>query len=457
MPDLKQLIGRISVMGSHQTLMRAMRKFTLQTASLARGSPEKIRSTIEGIAEIEAFVTSEAGSWLEPEDIAEGLSGPFDGCDLRVWLLLAEKAGVAAIPARTILTLTEDELSSVCEQLPVPEHMRKTIARGIGRAFPDLEQLQNPGPDPDPQIVWDRLHTAMDDVPLDWMVRSNIAGSSMLKALAGTGVIGDGREGSKLSDAVEVGAGWVQVGNRRRIDATDSRFVDTFVTGHKSTIHYLARPWATPSRRLVGEDPHRHGSQFAGKGSWPAEWRVFVTAGKVTGVSSYYGWAGEAKPEDAHNALEAAGLAQRIVDAAMRMNLSPRLMDIELLRSGPMGKVRQQPEVHALLATHPADGVSCTLDFMETDQGMMLIEGGPGHSLVGGAFPCNFAGNGIRKETGLYCQCEGFALKLIDGVNLAEPSTWKDKDPGDSILSWDQTRALAAEFRTPDNPEDPSP
>jgi hypothetical protein len=288
------------------------------------------------------------------------------------------------------------------------------------------------------------------------MVRSNIAGSSMLKALAGSGVIGDGREGSKLSDAVEVGAGWVQAGNRRRVDATDTRFVDTFATGHKSTIHYLARPWATPSRRLVAEDPHRHGSQFAGLGSWPAEWRAFVTAGRVTGVSSYYGWAGETSPEDAHRALEAAGLAQRIVDAAHRMRLAPRLMDIELLRSGPMDKMRKQPEVQTMLDTHPADGVSCTLDFMETDQGMMLIEGGPGHTEVGGAFPCNFAGNGMRRETGLFCRCEGVALRLIDGVHLAEPSTWKDKDPGDSILTWDEARELASRF-APENSDDPSP
>ena len=457
MSDLKRLIGRISVMGSHHALMRTMRKFTLQTASLARGAPDKIRSTVEGIAEIEAFVTGEAESWLEPDEILAGECGPFDGCDLRVWLLLAEKAGVPAIPARTILSLTEGELSSVSEQIPVPEHIRKTIAKGIGQAFPDVSPAESAAPGPDPQVVWDRLHTAMDDVPRDWMVRSNISGSSMLKALAGSGVIGDGREGSKLSDEVEVGAGWVQIGNRRRVDATDSRFIGTFATGHKSTIHYLARPWFTPSRWLVTEDPHRHGSQFAGKGHWPAEWRVFIAGGQVTGVSSYYGWAGEATPENAYRALEAAGLAQKIVDQALRMKLSPRLMDIELLRCGPMEKARQQAEVQTMLAMHPADGVSCTLDFMETDQGMVLIEGGPGHSQVGGAFPCNFAGKGMRKETGFYCRCEGVALKLIDGVHLADPSTWKDKEPGDSILSWEEARGLAAQFRDPENNDDPSP
>src|SRR3546814_15197909 len=90
---------------------------------------------------------------------------------------------------------------------------------------------------------------------------------------------------------------------------------------------FLARPWQECSRYIVGEDPHRHGSPFAGKGVWPAEWRAIVEAGVVVGVASYYGWCDEATPETARTALEVRALAQRIVDEAMAQPAWPRYAD----------------------------------------------------------------------------------------------------------------------------------
>lgn len=457
--DIKTLIGRLNFMGTQQSLMGTARKLALQTAKLARGPAAAMRAQVEGIMEIEAQVTAEAASWADPEAIMDGTPGPFDTCDLRHWLNLAERAGVPYIPAKQILSLTEDELEAIDQKIANPPHVARRIAKGMRDAFPEVtdEMISNEREKqkskPDPRQISAQLYDAMDEVPLDWMVRSNLAGSSMLKALAGSGVIGDGREGSKLADGIEVGAGWVQQGNRRRIDATDGRFIDTFACGHKPEIHYLARPWMETSRRVTGEDPHRHGTPFAGKAEWPSEWRVFVTNGKITGVSSYYGWIGDITPENAYRALEAVDLAQKIVDEAKSIGAAPRLMDLELLRMGPRV---DEPLSRQVLETWPADGVSCSLDFIETTDGMMLLEGGPTHTMLGGGHPCAFAGHNIQKETGLFCDCTGVALKMAEHVLMADPKTWRPGVSSDGVLSWEEARALAAQFN-PEAEGSPSP
>lgn len=455
MSDLKSLIGRLNFLGGQRSLMGTARRFTLGAAKAARGPTEALQNQIKGISEIAAFVEAEASSWVEPEDFAQGRGGPFDACDLRHWLVLAERAGVPAIEARPILTLTEAEISAISQKIQIPDSAARTIRNGLAKAFPEASlPSETPEDRIDPGAVYERLFTAMDDVPWDWMVRSNISGSSMLKALAGSGVIGNGNEGSRLSDDVEVGAGWVSHGNRRRVDATDNRFIETFVRGHKGEIHFLARPWVEASRRITGEDPHRHGSPFAGKGEWPAEWRVFVTNGQVTGVGSYYGWIGEVTAENAHHALEAARLAQKIVDEAVRIGAATRLMDMEILRNGP-GKEKQENNavMREMLEVHPADGVSCTLDFLETKDGLVLLEGGPAHTLIGGAHPVAFAGHGLRPEISPgYCDCSGVALALAPGVCLGDLKTWRNADTRETVLSWTDAERLAAGYHRENAP-----
>src|SRR3546814_10385739 len=91
----------------------------------------------------------------------------------------------------------------------------------------------------------------------------------------------------------------LRVGNRRRVHVSDARTVQAAAQG-PGFLCFLARPWQECSRYIVGEDPHRHGSPFAGKGVWPAEWRAIVEAGVVVGVASYYGWCDEATRSAEH-------------------------------------------------------------------------------------------------------------------------------------------------------------
>jgi hypothetical protein len=438
---LKDMIGRISFISGQRDTARTLRRFGLQAGALLRGPAEEARQRLDGIAEIAALAEREASSWGDPDRIGSG--GPFDACDLRHWLLLAERAGVPFVPAREILSLTEEELSAIDQKLQLPDFLSNAIRRGLDRVLPDVSEAP-PRPDgPDPLAVRERLFTAMEGVPSDWMVRTNLSGSSMLKSLAGTGLIGEPREGARLAEGVEVGAGWVRSGNRSRIDATDKRFIEVFASGHKDRLHYLARPWVTASRFGEAEDPHRHGSQFAGKGRWPMEWRCFVEGGRVTGVAAFYGWVGQVTPENAGRALEAAEAAQRVVDAGISLGLKPRWMDVELLGGASEGALGR-PALRETLDRFPADGFACTLDFIETDQGMTLLEGGPPHTPIGGGHPCAFAGFGTSPNG--TCRPEGVALRLIHGVCLGDPKSWMGRENDGSVLSLEDARALAAEM-----------
>jgi hypothetical protein len=462
--DIRTLIGKLAVMGSHRELGRTARRLGLSAAKLFAGPGARVRETMDGIAKVAAFCEAEAGSWLDPEDIAAGKSGGFDACDLRHWLTLSKKAGVPYVPARQILSLHEDDLSLIDGEIEIPDHLRETLRRRLASSAPEL--LEGPPPERMSDemrnarraAIGSALYDAMDEIPEGWMVRSNISGSSMLKAMAGAGVIEAASDSARFSADIEVGAGWVRTGNRRRIDATDSRFIDTFAGGHKPVIHYLARPWMEAARRFEGPDPHRHGTVFAGKGSWPSEWRVFVENGRVTGVASYYAWCGEATPENAAMALEAADLAQRIVDAATGQGLSSRFMDLEILRDGASSRSLENPRIRDSLARFPRDGVNCTLDFLEVaGQGLMLLEGGPAHMPIGGGHPCAFAGFRAKPGTGVASCTEGVALRLMDHVTLADPGTWSHGDAEDRILSWDEARALAALRDADHGRDDPSP
>lgn len=452
MHDIRSLIGKLNFTAQHRSLGRTTRTMALKTVALFRGPAAQARSMLEGMAEIGAFIEAETGSWLEPEDIRDGKSGAFDACDLRHWLILAEKAGVAAVPAREILSLSEDELSSICQKIHLPEHISKRISDGLTRAIPELaEAAPKVADEPDVAQISNALFDAMDDVPSNWIVRSNIAGPSTLKAFAGAGVITEGDQGWSAGQDLEIGPGWVRHGNRRRIDATDARFVDTIVQGHKPRIHYLARPWMTAARRYEGPDPHRHGTPFAGKGSWPAEWRVFVEDGRITGVACYYGWAGSATPENAARALEAVALAERMIAQAKAQGLASRYCDLEIARKhSDTAGTQLGPSAREAVRRYPRDGINCTLDFIEVtgEDGtpvMMFLEGGPAHTPMGGGHPCAFAGHGVDRNIGAGSRCDGVALRLMDHVILADPATWHPGETEDRILSWEEARALAAQ------------
>lgn len=462
MHDIRTLIGKLNFIAQQRELGGKARRPALQTTAMFRGPVKTARATMDGMTNMMSFADDEASSWLDPEEIGTKAGG-FDACDLRHWLIIAGKAGAPSVPARQILTLSEDELGAISQKIQIPDHIRKAIAKGMTKTYSaeeraDLDQAASEMAATedaiDPSRISERLHDAMDDVPHNWIVRSNLAGPSTLKAFAGAGVLEEDKTTWSPGDTnLDIGPGWVRHGNRRRVDATDARFVDTFAGGHKSDIHYLARPWITAARRVDGPDPHRHGTPFAGKGSWPCEWRVFIENGHVTGVACYYGWIGEATPENARKALEAVALAEKMIATAKALGLSSRLMELELLRDSTNRAKAAGQAVHPsrteVLDRFPRDGLHASLDFIEGigpdgKPEMMFLEGGPAHTPIGGGHPCAFAGNGTRPGSHA-CRCEGVALKLMDHVILADPKTWMPGEIRNHILSWDEARALAAQ------------
>lgn len=401
-------------------------------------------------------IEAELALWADPEEVGtpDGRKR-FDVCDLRIWLKLVDAAGVPAVPATEVASLSEGELEALVGFVEVPAALRDRISKGLaegaadGVSQQDAESLaviaesffQKPISAGAARAAYQRIESALDDIPSSWMVRTQYSGSTNLKALVGAGLMGRADDTAKVRPDFELGGGWVRVGNRRLIDVTDPRFIELAVGGHKPGVTYLARPWAQPGRFHEGDDIHRRGTPLAGPGRWPAEWRVFVRAGVVTGVANYYSWSGGgATPENAWNAIQAGVLAQKIVSSAESMGMVGQFMDQVMLRDCPDKELRE-----ILEHDWPEDRLSCSLDFIETADGLRFLEGGPSHAPGGGAHPCAFAGQGVTGEPGRSAaRCEGVAYRNMPHVSAAEPSTWKDGDPKGCIHDWDQAAELAA-------------
>lgn len=445
---LQQVIVAISERSQVIERAKMVRKLVALAWRLVR-SPKSFVEGLEGLQRTGDLHAAECASWVTPETmLREG--GPFDACDLRHWLALAEHAGVPAVPARTILTLSEAEMERASGSLQIPDTAatRKIRARAAAYATEILDGAEIPAPAPEPEIdaeaLEERLFAAMDAVPEGWMVRYSRCGSANLKALAGFGAAGPVVPEVKFGPTLEIGPGWVRQGNRRRVKVDDNRTVESAAQGPGGTHAFLARPWVEAARFAVGEDPHRHGSQFAGKGMWPAEWRAFVEDGVVVGVASYYGWCGSVTPENARVALAVRALAQRIADAAVALKAYPRYPDIEMLRASGHPGVENEPAIRDGLALFARDKVAGTLDFIEArGRGLMLLEGGPANTPFGGGHPCAFAGVGGPPKTGNKTLTRGVAFRLMPHVTLADPKTWTDGDQTGCILDWDAVEALA--------------
>lgn len=228
-------------------------------------------------------------------------------------------------------------------------------------------------------------------------------------------------------------------GNRRRVDCRDRRLMQSYVAGPHTGMIFIARPWVQASRYVEGRDPHRAGTPLDIPGKWPAEWRAFVKDGRCIGVSGYYGWLEQATPFTARKALEVRELAQRIVDAAIAQGLEPRYMDVE--------HARRNPELGQMLEDQ-GFGVgtfACSIDFMETADGLLMLEAGPGNTPVGGAHPCAFAGVSGRPTIGNPMDTTGVAFRHMPHVLIGDPKTWEDGDRTGCILDWEAVEALARE------------
>lgn len=439
---LQKLVLQMTVQGEQKAQTSTLRKFFIGAGNLAR-KPQQFAQALSGLTTISDKHHAELSSWVAPEALANGEGGAFDACDLRHWLILADRAGVPYIPAREILTLNEEELSLLSGTIPIPSTpATRRLQAAIPPVPPSNDQLINTA-HIDREALSDRLFDAMDDVPEGWMVRSNRCGGSELKALAGVGITGDRAPEVRFGPNLEVGPGWVRNGNRRRVNTSDKRTVTAAAQGPGFLV-FLARPWVESSRYLVAADPHREGSPFAGNGVWPAEWRAFVENGQVVGVASYYGWADTASPVAARSALEARRLAQKIVDQAIAQKAWPRYSDIELVRDAAWVKANPALD-HQINVEFGRETISCTIDFLETKDGLVFLEAGPGASPVGGGHPCAFAGTFGKPSVGKILTTKGVAFRTRPDVLIADPQTWVEGDNSGFVFNWDEVEALAAE------------
>ena len=447
---LRQLMLGLNLQGSRREQMGEVRRMAVGLASIAR-KPGELARTLKGLSEVEAFHHAETESWLKPEQVTAGEAGPFEACSLLCWLEIARKAGVAAVPAKVILKLTDAETEAASGRLPaiegpIPDRIRQRLRDAIA-SDADLAGTLAEGAstqeDLDMDLLVEKLHACLDDVAFDGdpniVVRSDQCGASTLKSLACTGLVEDEIPEISFGPDLQIGPGWVRNGNRRRVDTQDRRLGKSYAAGRHDGMTFVARPFVKASRYVVGRDPHRAGTPFDVPGAWPAEWRAFVKDGRCVGVSGYYAWLEDATPFTAAMAIKVRDLAQRIVDTALAQGLEPRSMDVE--------HARRNPEIAALLE---AKGFGpgtfhATLDFIETANGPVLLEAGPGHTPMGGGHSCGFSGTGGPPRLGSEQDVTGVAFRTMDHVHLGEPSTWIDGDRADRILDWIAVEALAAQ------------
>lgn len=447
--------AEISLLQSARRLALSALRHPRQTARMVQGMGE--------VADRHETLTrrfGDAGTVLRT-------GGAFNTLDLSVWVALAESAGVPAIPARPILSLSEAELSALSGLVDTSKLVSTALKDRAARLAESLPEdpLPTSGASPhtpgsvDMEALREKLFAAMDDQPHDTMVRAAYCGPETLKTLAGVGTLADRAPEVAVTRDLSVGPGWVRVGNRRAVDASDLRVTGAYMEGrHGADLTFYARPWVQASRWLECEDPHTVGTPLAATGRWPAEWRAFVYDGQVTGVAAYYGWAGEAGPHEARVALLVRERAQRMVDDLRRCGGVPMLASIEHMRHGKTAETIDE--------RLPPNGIHATLDFIETgtttSPDVTFLEGGPPFDpFCPGGHPCAFAG---------IARPDGVAFKLMEGVFLPEPRTWMARDPGErekdfpglsrdgAIYDWHDVEALAASgvTTTPDEVSRPS-
>lgn len=425
---LRKLILAITIRGGAKRQYDDARKL----AVLAIKAKDKLPEFLEGMADVAERFSAETKSWVLPDSLERGEGGKFDACDLRCWLALSARSGVPAVPAREILSLTDEEMDFASGKVDVSPTLRSRLAAAVTKYFPGAENIKTDRPTIDPEAVTEKIFAAMDDVPEGWMVRHVRAGPESLKAIAGVGAAGATVPEVRINQDLEFGPGWIRLGNRRRVDTQDSRIVMAAAQAPENgPCVFVARPWVKAARWAVADDPHRHNSKLAGKGIWPCEWRAFVERGRVTGVSFYYAWAGEISAENATAALRVRDLAQKVADEATRQNAIPMFMDIEFERARRPGEFDER---------WPVGSIAFTLDFIETEEGILMLEGGPAFGPFPGGHPCGFAGA---------ARADGVAFRVMDGVLLgelktwADPRTWGTKDPKGAILPWPEVEKLA--------------
>ncbi|NTF17700.1 hypothetical protein G6L37_04755 [Agrobacterium rubi] len=457
--QFQRLMVALAARADDNAVTKAARRISALGGRFMKGPG--VMETLAGIGRMARFHEDETSSWVTIDAFRDGACGPFDACDIRHWMHLSDLAGVAYVPGKEVLRLTQDEMSAASGTVPMPDTATTRQAmKNVAVAAEDIARRHAQGKtdqaddevmatfemlvpsDADMDDVERKLYDAMDDVPEGWMVRTARVGSSNLKALAGSGHAGHTVPEVKLGPQVEVGPGWIRIGNRRRIAPNDLRTVKAAAEGPVGDTAFLARPWAKAARYFVHDDPNRHETPLKGPGVWPAEWRAFVEDGHVVGVSCYYSWIGEANQENAAIALQVRAEAQKIADKAVELAMWPRFMDLEFVRNSQAPAIRDNSDLQDALDLFGREKVACTLDFIETEDGLKLLEGGPPNTPFGGGHPCGFAGCGGSPRFGNRTDVRGVAFRNMAHVIVGDPKTWDDGDREGCILTWEEVATL---------------
>lgn len=371
-----------------------------------------VNGMMDAIAEQQAIHAEKTSGYLTAEEIEAGKSGEFDVLDLRAWLSAISSP---AVPAESIVSLTEDEAS--CLSVMTEDSVEKTfkgknnLAHGLlmlassalsggwskGQKVEDYILNTSDSSPVSQEEVRERLMNAMEGVPPTHMVRYHRTGGSILKAIAGSGMGGPVNPEVHLSATTGGGAGWKIQGNRRIVDLDDHRIIGAMAQApHGVRHHFVARPWIASSRYSpLMMDPNRANTPARGPGSWPYEWRVFICDGVVTGISGYYPWAMNSddmsKSMDMVQRVKAE--AEKIIAECKEKGLRPAYYPVD-----HMSKEGATPEIAEALQAYeemcPPGGFNCCIDFLETEIGPVFLEAGPPVTPMGlpggGAHPIGF-------------------------------------------------------------------
>jgi len=286
----------------------------------------------EAFKEIEECVLSFKAGY----DILEG--GRFDTLSLGCWGILAAEAGVPAVPQHIVAVLRMGDIIkdglNPAKMGPIPVELPQEAERYAG-----VLRLDHIGP----EVLKDSYST-------------------------------------RFTDRLQPGS--LPVG-AEMIDGTphlvfDERIASSLLTyvGHakSASIPVFWRPWVH-SMQIEVPRPSYMGRQTD---SWPLEWRVFVQAGEVAGISAYYF---QAPAPNTPEIREIAGVVRHETE---------KLLD--LLRARGI-----QPWHPRYIGQLDNDRLDFTIDFLTLPNGRpVLLEGGPtcfSPSIpMWGAHPCCFIG-----------------------------------------------------------------
>lgn len=254
----------------------------------------------------------------------------FNLLSLPCWLAVAERAGIAFIPAREIASLDVEAFTAD----PVEGH--------------------------DPTAAFEA--EIVQALGADELVRFEQVAPAEIK--------------HEMSAGQPLGNGtfWSEPLGRQIVPVFEDRFYTTLLDLAPERIRAFARPKAT-TETIPGN--------FAGEaGAWPVEFRVFVVGGKITGISNYYPQIALDPSRWRVRARECLGQAQAMIKAMDRSHLGVGNHRLCPDAGDPERASDWMPD-----AWGPQD---FTLDFLfdAAARRMVFLEGGPAG--LQAAHPCCF-------------------------------------------------------------------